>query len=66
MKTKEKKYVILGDNNFWYSQFTASTKKEIDEYIDDVKQGILHKDYDNSLAMQLFVYEITEIERISI
>lgn len=38
----EKTYVILGDNNYWYSTFKASTELEIAGAIQEVKLFILN------------------------
>ena len=55
----EKYYVILGNNNYWYSTFKASTQKEIDSAVKEVKMNI-GKGSDTNLAepTELIVYEV--------
>ena len=53
-----KNYVIMGDNNFWYSTTGEITKDQLDKEIDLVMRGIEAGDYDhNSKPNELHVFE---------
>lgn len=52
--SKKIKYIIVGDNNFWYSSGEGNAK-EIEEGLNEVKSGL--KDYPTtSLPTKLYVY----------
>ncbi len=59
----KKQYIIVGDNNHWYSTFEASTQDEIDSQLEFVRQSI-NEGYNMNLpeANELFVYEATLIK----
>lgn len=61
-----KEYIIVGDNNFWYSFFQAKTKAQIKAEIKEVKKLLKNKQYDDNNCCQLYVYEAKEIERIEV
>lgn len=57
----KKKYIIIGDNNYWYSTTRMVTPKELEEEIEQVRQGISDNAYegDHTEPEQLFAYEIS-------
>jgi hypothetical protein len=59
----KKQYVIVGDNNFWYSTFEASTQDEIDSQVKFIRESIGEgSDMNLPEATKLFVYEATLIK----
>ncbi len=54
-----KNYVIMGDNNFWYSTTGYVTKKLLEKDIKDVKENIKNKFYDgvDGEPNELYVFE---------
>ena len=58
-----KKYIIVGNNNFWYSSFKADNDNDILEEITDVETRINNKEYEDNSAETLYVYEANEILR---
>jgi hypothetical protein len=59
-----KNYIIIGDNNYWYSTFDAKFAHEVTEQIELVKAGIKDNLYEINTANKLYIYEtklITEI-----
>ena len=63
IKTMEKTYIIVGDNNFWYSTFTASTQQEIDESVKEAR--MLAGEYNEEVdPHDLFLYEVQLIQTI--
>ena len=42
----KKNYVIMGDNNFWYSTTGEVTKEQLQKEIEEVKEGIKNNTYD--------------------
>lgn len=52
-----KNYIIVGDNNFWYSTTGLVTKEQLQNEIEMVKQYII----DNlEQVNELYVYEASE------
>ncbi len=51
----KKQYIIVGDNNYWYSTFEASNRDEIDEEIKYVRQLI--GEFQEADCNELYVYE---------
>ena len=64
--TNEKDYIIVGDNNFWYSTFKASTMNEIEEEINQTKELISYKVFDAPECTKLFVYETSLVKEINL
>jgi len=60
-----KKYIIVGDNNYWYHTFTATTQSEIDVEIEYVK-SIANESGDIPTCNEFFVYEVNEISNIKL
>jgi hypothetical protein len=53
-----KNYVILGDNNFWYSTTGETTKKSLHKEIETVMEGIKNGSYETaSEPTELHVFE---------
>ena len=52
-----KHYIIVGDNNFWYSTFATKSKKELKEHIDSIKASIKSNLFENNTAEELILYE---------
>lgn len=63
-----KNYVIMGDNNFWYSTTGHVTKKGLQEAIKEVKQGIKENTFDGADGepSELHVFETGESETIEL
>ncbi len=61
---KKKIYIIVGDNNFWYSTTRLITEKELETEIKFVKQAIKDKCYDNNDATELSVYEAKFVKTV--
>ena len=61
----EKTYIIIGNNNHWYSTFIASTQNEIDEAVKEVRMyvGEYNEVQD---PYELFVYEVTLFNTVKI
>lgn len=63
----EKKYLILGDNNFWYS---LCDKKDIDNEINIIKHNIkiygAGNSQENFTPDKLYVYKVKEIKEIDL
>ena len=62
---KKKRYIIVGDNNFWYATTGEITAKELKTEIKYVKENIDVYEHDVKPS-QLFVYEATEIKRVKV
>ena len=57
----KRSFIIVGDNNFWYSTFTAETQDDIDDEIDVVKEGIENNAYQvDNKPTKLYLYEVNE------
>ena len=52
-----KNYIIVGDNNYWYSTTGLVTEEQLKEEIEMVKQYI--KDNQEEV-FELYVYEVSE------
>ncbi len=66
----KKTYLIVGDNNFWYTLLYC-TKDELQNEIKDVKKRIKAGEFDDQLntdgdCEMLFVYEAKRIEGITL
>jgi len=56
------KYIVIGDDNFWYSTFEAANQTEIDEHLVEIRLGILNNDFNNDTTpTKLFVYEYVNV-----
>jgi len=55
-----KNYIIVGDNNFWYSTTGLVTEEKLQEEIQLVKQGIASGLYESNGVSELYVYEASE------
>lgn len=54
-----KNYIIVGDNNFWYSYLKEVTEKELKKELKNIKENL--SDYNNeSEPTELYVYEVLE------
>jgi hypothetical protein len=42
MKTR---YIIVGDNNFWFATVTVSSQAELNNEIESIRKGIKHGDF---------------------
>lgn len=59
VEEEKKKYIIVGDNNFWYSTTSPITLKELAEEIKEVKKAIAGGLTDEvTSASELYVYEV--------
>lgn len=56
----KKQYIIVGDNNYWYSTFRASTQEEIDEEIKYVRQWV--GEFQEADCNEFYVYEANLIK----
>lgn len=58
----KQKYIIVGDNNFWYTTTDEVTPEELQKEIDSVREGIMQGDYNYSAGLkspnELFAYPI--------
>ena len=56
-----KNYIIVGDNNFWYSTTGLVTEEQLQNEIQRVKDHIKENEYESSeKATELYVYEASE------
>ena len=56
-----KNYIIVGDNNFWYSKTGLVTEEQLQERIQEVKEYAKGNIYENEeKATELYVYEASE------
>ena len=65
----KKKYIIVGDNNFWYSSTDEITEDELNEELEAVKEGIDNGDYEDfsfGAVSTLFAYEVKEVQRLDL
>ena len=63
----KKKYIIVGDNNFWYATTNEMTTSELEDVLEEIKADIKRGDYeDNSTPNELFAFEAKEIKRIKL
>jgi len=54
------KYIIVGDNNFWYTTTEPVNSIELKSEIQNVKEGIERGDYNHSEnPTKLFAIEVT-------
>lgn len=60
----KKKYIIVGDNNYWYSTFEASTTEEIDQAIKEARMII--GEFDEPECNELFVYEVAGVLTVKV
>ena len=51
----KKTYLIIGDNNYWYSTFEASTQKEIDDAVSEART--LVGEFNEPECNKLYVYQ---------
>ena len=56
----EKTYIIVGDNNYWYSTFKASTQLEIDAAIKDARQIV--GENEEADCNEFYIYEANLIK----
>ncbi len=65
----KKKYIIVGDNNFWYSTTDEITEAELADELENVKDGIDNGDYEDfsfGAVNVLFAYEVKEAKRLEL
>ena len=64
----KKQYVILGDNNFWYSTFDAENQEQIDEEVDIVYQEIMDGGIydDGPRPAELRVFEVKKKKKVNL
>lgn len=55
-----KNYIILGNNNYWYSFLNNATEEELEEKLKHIKHYC--NDYNNEIDLptELYVYEVVE------
>jgi hypothetical protein len=64
---KKKRYIIVGDNNFWYSTTSEITEKQLEKHLKRVAQDIINGGYtDASKPSELFAYEAQRVKSIEI
>lgn len=65
MKTTNKEYLILGDNNYWFSTLLNldDAKSELALVKKEIKQG---KFPEMSDASEVYLYEATELKRLEV
>jgi len=57
------KYIIVGSNNFWYTTTEPVNSTELQEEINNIKEGITRGDYNHSdKPAKLFAVEVTGTE----
>ena len=65
-----KNYIIIGSNNFWYTQFKATTEtfeKKLSLEVEEIKYGTQTKQYDHSNEpIYLRVFEANELKSIDL
>lgn len=64
----KKKYIIVGDNNFWYATTNEISKGELADELEEMATAIKNGEYsDNDYAKPntLFVYEADEVMRMT-
>lgn len=69
VKKAEALYIIVGDNNFWYTTFRDTEKgavREAKRIKRQIETGIGAEFDEPSEACTLHLYEVKEIERVSI
>lgn len=62
-----KEYIIVGDNNYWYS--TCNNLEDADTELKQIKNHIKSGVYEGELAgeaEELYIYEAKEIKSITI
>jgi len=65
----KKKYVILGDNNFWYHTTGEITEQELKDELNEVKEGIengIYEDFEFGEVNTLFAFEAKEVKRLEL
>lgn len=62
----KKTYIIVGDNNYWYSHFEAEFAHEVTAELEFVKQCIAENQYDTSIPSELNVYEANRVTTIKL
>lgn len=57
---KKRKYIIVGDNNYWYATTGMITEKQLETQIETVRDGISNNLYsgDNTEPEDIFAYEV--------
>lgn len=54
----KKNYLIVGDNNYWYSTFEADSNEEATAELDNVRKKITENFYeDGTTPGELFLFE---------
>ena len=70
MATKNKEYIIVGDNNFWYSTFSAKTakeaRKELARVRREIEKGVGSEFDEPSEASVLYLYQASQLAECSI
>lgn len=62
-------YLVVGDNNFWYTTTQPITEKELDIHLDALKEEIINGDYSEQpyTPNELYVYPLhVKMEKITI
>ena len=65
----KKKYIIVGDNNFWYATTDEITDEQLTAEIKDLKKRIKNREFEDRALKEveeLFVYEAKEVQRINL
>ena len=65
---KKKKYIIVGDNNFWYSTTGEITEKELEKELEKIKEDIqdnVYAEYTEKPS-ELYAYEAKRLKMIKV
>lgn len=62
----EKRYVILGNNNFWYSTFVAKSMEEIAIEVQQVQKDLHNYTQAPSVPTRLYVYEANLLHTVKL
>lgn len=64
---KKKRYIIVGDNNFWYSTTSELTEKQLEKELKNIKEQINDGMFDdNGKPSELFAYEATRVKTVEV
>ena len=69
MTEELKNYIIVGDNNYWYSSLKQVTKQELQDEIDKIKNDIIEFGFDESIETEpnkLYIHETINDYSVSV
>jgi len=59
-----KKYIVVGDNNIWYSEFETENENQLKEIIKDITANL--NNYEGDTPEEIYVYEFVSKKTIKL